>query len=135
MTAERSEFANSGNTGNISFAIDGPAGEGKRTIAKEISKAARLVEISGMNLAAALAKAGRFPPMMLQLIEVGIGSGKITDVLDKIAEQYEKEVDISLKRITSLIEPVMIVVVGILAGTVVISIFLPMFSMVDNMGV
>lgn len=73
--------------------------------------------------------------MMLQLIEVGIGSGKITDVLDKIAEQYEKEVDISLKRITSLIEPVMIVVVGILAGTVVISIFLPMFSMVDNMGV
>ena len=69
------------------------------------------------------------------LIEVGIGSGKITDVLDKIAEQYEKEVDISLKRITSLIEPVMIVVVGILAGTVVISIFLPMFSMVDNMGV
>lgn len=88
-----------------------------------------------MNLAAALAKAGRFPPMMLQLIEVGIGSGKITDVLDKIAEQYEKEVDISLKRITSLIEPVMIVVVGILAGTVVISIFLPMFSMVDNMGV
>lgn len=88
-----------------------------------------------MNLAAALAKAGRFPPMMLTLIEVGIGSGKITDVLDKIAEQYEKEVDISLKRITSLIEPVMIVVVGILAGTVVISIFLPMFSMVDNMGV
>lgn len=88
-----------------------------------------------MNLTAALAKAGRFPPMMLQLIEVGIGSGKITDVLDKIAEQYEKEVDISLKRITSLIEPVMIVVVGILAGTVVISIFLPMFSMVDNMGV
>ena len=73
--------------------------------------------------------------MMVQLIEVGIGSGKITDVLDKIAEQYEKEVDISLKRITSLIEPVMIVVVGILAGTVVISIFLPMFSMVDNMGV
>lgn len=73
--------------------------------------------------------------MMLRLIEVGIGSGKTTDVLDKIAEQYEKKIDISLKRITSIIEPVMIVVVGILAGTVVISIFLPMFSMVDNMGV
>lgn len=61
--------------------------------------------------------------MMLRLIEVGIGSGKTTDVLDKIAEQYEKKIDISLKRITSIIEPVMIVVVGILAGTVVISIF------------
>ena len=69
--------------------------------------------------------------MMLRLIEVGTGSGKISDVLDKIAEQY----NVSLKRITSLIEPIMIVVVGILAGMVVISIFLPMFSIVDNMGV
>lgn len=103
-----------------------------RKISKQIQKAARLVEISGMNLAAALAKAGHFPSMMLQLIEVGISSGKITEVLDKIAEQYEKEVDISLKRITSLIEPLMIVVVGLLAGTVVIAIFLPMFSLVDN---
>ena len=88
-----------------------------------------------MNLAAALAKAGHFPSMMLQLIEVGISSGKITEVVDKIAEQYEKEVDVSLKRITSLIEPIMIVVVGVLAGTVVIAIFLPMFEMTSNMGV
>ena len=73
--------------------------------------------------------------MMLQLIEVGISSGKITEVLDKIAEQYEKEVDVSLKRITRLIEPLMIVVVGLLAGTVVIAIFLPMFEMTSNMGV
>lgn len=101
-------------------------------IAKEVMKACRLVEISGMNLAAAMARAGKFPPMMLQLIEIGIGSGKITEVLDKIAVQYEKEVDTSLKRITSLIEPILIVVVGLLAGTVVISIFLPMFSMVDT---
>ena len=104
-------------------------------IAKEIQTASRFVEISGMNLAAALEKAGKFPAMMLQLIEVGISSGKITDVLDKIAEQYEKEVDVSLKRITSMIEPLMIVVVGILAGTVVIAIFLPMFEMTSNMGV
>lgn len=104
-------------------------------IAKEIEKAARLVEISGMNLAAALSKAGHFPAMMLQLIEVGISSGKITEVLDRISEQYESEVDTALKRITSLIEPLMIVVVGILAGTVVIAIFLPMFEMTSNMGV
>ena len=106
-----------------------------KKIATEIQKATRLVEISGMNLAAALAKSGHFPSMMLQLIEVGISSGKITEVLDKIAEQYEKEVDVSLKRITSLIEPLMIVVVGLLAGTVVIAIFLPMFEMTSNMGV
>lgn len=104
-------------------------------LAKEIEKASRLVEISGMNLATALAKAGKFPSMMLQLIEVGISSGKIIEVLDKIADHYEKEVDISLKRITSLIEPIMIVVVGLLAGTVVIAIFLPMFEMTSNMGI
>ena len=106
-----------------------------KKIAKEMMKACRLVEISGMNLAAAMAKAGNFPAIMLQLIEIGIGSGKITEVLDKIAGQYEKEVDTSLKRTTSLIEPALIVVVGLLAGTVVISIFLPMFEMTSNMGV
>lgn len=103
-------------------------------ISEEVQKACRLVEISGMNLAAALSKAGNFPAMMLELIDVGINSGKITLVLDKIAVQYEKEIDTSLKRITSLIEPVMIVVVGLLAGIVVISIFLPMFSLTENMG-
>ena len=105
-----------------------------KKISSEIKKASRLVEMSGMNLASALSKSGKFPSILLQLIEVGISSGKITQVLDKIADQYEKEIDVSLKRITSLIEPVMIVVVGILAGTVVISIFLPMFEMTSNMG-
>lgn len=104
-------------------------------IAKEVMRACRLVEISGMNLAAAMSRTGKFPPMMLQLIEIGISSGKITEVLEKVADQYEKEVDISLKRITSLIEPILIVVVGLLAGTVVISIFLPMFEMTSSMGV
>jgi len=99
-----------------------------------MEKACRLVEISGMNLAAALSKAGSFPALMLQLIEVGINSGQVCDVLDKISEQYEKEVDTSLKRITSLIEPIMIIVIGIIVGVVVISIMLPMFSLTDRIG-
>lgn len=104
-------------------------------IATAVKKACTLVEISGMNLSTALAKAGDFPSMMLQLIEVGIESGQISEVLDRISLQYEKDTDVSLKRITSLIEPIMIVVVGLLAGTVVVSIFLPMFSMTENLGV
>ncbi len=103
-------------------------------IAEKIEKACKLVEMSGMNLATALSKGGSFPAMMIQLIEVGINSGQITDVLDKISVQYENEVDTLLKRVTSLIEPIMIVFVGLLAGTVVISIFLPMFSLVDTIG-
>ena len=104
-------------------------------IASYVEKACTLVEISGMNLSTALSKAGTFPSMMLQLIEVGIESGQITEVLDRISLQYEKETDVSLKRLTSLIEPIMIVVVGLLAGVVVISILLPMFALTDNLGV
>lgn len=106
-----------------------------KKIAEEVGEATRLVEMYGMNLSTALSKAGSFPEIMLQLIEVGIESGQITEVLDRISLQYEKETDASLKRITSLIEPIMIVVVGLLAGTVVISIFLPMFEMTENLGV
>ena len=100
-------------------------------IASYVEKACTLVEISGMNLSTALSKAGTFPSMMLQLIEVGIESGQITEVLDRISLQYEKETDVSLKRITSLIEPIMIVVVGLLAGVIVCSIMLPLFSLTD----
>lgn len=101
-------------------------------IAGSIQKACKLIEISGMSLGAALARSGNFPSMMLQLIEVGISSGQICDVLDKVAAQYEKEVDSSLKQVTSLIEPIMIVVVGLLAGTVVAAIFIPMFAITDQ---
>lgn len=100
-----------------------------KKIAQEVGKAAHLVEIAGMNLSTALSKSGSFPEMMLQLIEVGIESGQICDVLDRISLQYEKETDTSLKRVTSLIEPIMIVIVGLLAGTVVISIMVPMFEL------
>ena len=102
-----------------------------KRIASYIKKACILVEISGMNLSTALSKAGSFPAMMLQLIEVGIESGQISEVLDRISLQYEKETDVSLKRITSLIEPIMIVVVGLLAGVVVCSIMLPLFSITE----
>ncbi len=106
-----------------------------QAIAEMVKKAHRLVELSGMSLYAALSKSGKFPPMMLQLINSGISSGRICEMLERISEQYEKDTDTQLKRITSIIEPAMIVVVGLLAGTVVISIFLPMFSMVDAINV
>jgi type IV pilus assembly protein PilC len=104
-----------------------------RYLKNAVEKAARLVEVSGIHLSAALAKTRSFPAMMIQLIDVGVNAGKITDILDKIAEQYEREVDRNIKRITGLMEPVMIVIVGILVGIVVISMFLPLLSVVDTM--
>ena len=100
-----------------------------------LDKARRLIEVSGINLAVALSRVGSFPQMMIQMLEVGINTGKITDVLDKLSERYETEVDTGLKRITSLIEPILIVVVGLLAGTVVVAIFIPMWQITDNLGV
>lgn len=96
-------------------------------------KATQLVEISGINLSSALSKAGKFPVIMVQLIEVGISAGQITGTLDKIAEQYEREVDYSIKKMASLIEPTMIVIVSFLVGIVVTSVFLPILSITDTM--
>jgi type IV pilus assembly protein PilC len=100
-------------------------------IKKDIAKAAKMVELLGSSLAVALTKSGNFPDMMIQQIEMGVNSGNISTVLETIANRYENEVDDSIKRITALAEPIMIVLVGIIAGTVVVSIFLPMFSITD----
>lgn len=105
----------------------------KNTYIKEmVEKSARLVEVSGLNLSLALAKGGKFPELMIQLIEVGVNTGKTDEVLNRIANQYEREIDNSIKKITSMIEPIMIILVGSLAGTVVISMFLPLLSIMDS---
>lgn len=96
-----------------------------------VSKASKMVEISGMSLAIALNEVGGFPPIMIQQIEIGVNSGNVATVLETIADRFEDEVDDNIKRVTSLAEPVMIVLVGLIAGTVVVSIFLPMFSLID----
>ncbi len=98
-----------------------------------IVKATRLVEISGINLSTALTKSGQFPIMMVQLIEIGVSAGQITKTLDKIAEQYECEVDFSIKKIASLAEPAMIIIVGLLVGVIVLSVFLPILHISDTM--
>jgi len=100
---------------------------------KAIEKATKLVELSGMNLSTALSKVGNFPELMMQFIDVGINSGQISDVLDRVANQYEKDIDVSIKRITGLVEPIMIVLVGVLVGTVVVAMMSPMYSILDNL--
>lgn len=101
-------------------------------IKKMVEKSARLVEVSGLNLSLALAKGGKFPELMIQLIDVGVNTGRTDEVLNRIANQYEKDIDSSIKKITSLIEPLMIVIVGALAGTVVVSMFLPLMAVMDS---
>jgi type IV pilus assembly protein PilC len=72
-----------------------------------------------------------FPPMVTRMIAVGEETGDIDDMLTKIAEFYESEVDATVKALTSIIEPLMIVVVGGIVGGIIIAMYLPMFKIFE----
>jgi type IV pilus assembly protein PilC len=86
----------------------------------------------GGTIAKPLADHPVFPPMVSHMVSVGEDSGQLETMLTKIADFYEAEVDAKVKALTSLIEPVMIVVVGSVVGFVVISMYLPIFKLYDQ---
>jgi type IV pilus assembly protein PilC len=88
----------------------------------------------GGSLAAPLAANSVFPPMVSHMVSVGEESGQLQLMLDKIADFYDAEVDAKVKALTSLIEPLMICIVGIMVGFIVISMYLPIFSLYDKIG-
>ena len=73
-----------------------------------------------------------FPAMVAHMVSVGEESGQLEHMLTKIADFYEAEVDAKVKALTSLLEPVMIVFVGGVVGFIVISMYLPIFSLYDK---
>src|SRR5215212_828960 len=75
-----------------------------------------------------------FPPMVTRMIAVGEETGDIDGMLGKIADFYESEVDATIKALTSIIEPIMIIVVGGIVGIIVIAMYLPMFKIYDLIG-
>lgn len=83
----------------------------------------------GGRLAEPLKRSGLFPPMVTQMIGVGEETGSLDTMLAKIADFYDQEVDTAVKGLTSMIEPIVIVVMGIVIGSIVIAMFLPMFEM------
>jgi type IV pilus assembly protein PilC len=87
---------------------------------------------SGGTIAAPLKKAPVFPGMVAQMVGVGEETGALDEMLSKIADFYEDEVAASVKALTSILEPVMIVVVGGIVGFIVISMYMPMFKVYDQ---
>jgi type IV pilus assembly protein PilC len=69
--------------------------------------------------------------MVSQMVKIGEETGELDKMLGKIADFYEDEVDTSIQSLTSIIEPVMMIGVGIMVGTIVISMYLPMFKMLS----
>jgi general secretion pathway protein F len=84
---------------------------------------------AGRSLASTLSQSRWFPPMVIQMISVGEQSGELESMLNKIAETYEREVESNIIALTSILEPVMILVMGLIVGFVVVSILLPIFEM------
>jgi type IV pilus assembly protein PilC len=86
----------------------------------------------GGSIAAPIAEAAIFPPMVGHMIAVGEETGQLDQMLSKVADFYEAEVDAKVKALTALLEPVMIVFVGGMVGFIVISMYLPMFSIYEH---
>jgi type IV pilus assembly protein PilC len=84
----------------------------------------------GESLAHRLPRHAVFPPMVTQMIAVGEETGAVDTMLDKVAEFYEQEVEAMVNSLTSLLEPLLIVVLGGAVGTMVISLYLPMFNII-----
>lgn len=91
--------------------------------------AAREAVKEGERIATPLKKSGVFPPMVIQMIAIGEETGNLDSMLVKIADFYDQEVDNAVKGLTSMIEPIIIVAMGLVIGFIVIAMFMPMFQM------
>ncbi len=85
----------------------------------------------GDTIAQPLKKSGVFPPMVISMISVGEQTGGLDEMLSKIADFYDEEVDAAVSNLLSLLEPIMIVFLGIVVGGMVVSMYLPIFDMIN----
>ena len=88
---------------------------------------------SGLTIAQPLKESGVFPPMVVQMIGVGEQTGALDAMLSKIADFYEEEVDQAVANLLTLMEPVMILFLGITVGGIVISMYLPLFDLITKL--
>ena len=88
----------------------------------------------GDNMAMPLEAAGVFPGMVVSMVDVGEETGTLSDMLMKIADSYDDEVDTAVEGLTSAIEPVMIIMLAVIIGTMVIAMFVPLISIIGELG-
>ena len=100
---------------------------GNKTVELGVQKAMRSIS-EGQTLAEPLDATGIFPPMVIHMISIGETTGALDSMLAKIADFYDDEVDVAVSTLTSLIEPIMIVFLGIIVGGLVVSMYLPIFK-------
>ncbi len=88
----------------------------------------------GESMTEPLSQCNVFPPMVISMVEVGEETGSLPDMLGRIAETYDDEVDNAVAGLTSVIEPLMIIVLAVVVGTIVIAMFMPMIQIISTLG-
>jgi type IV pilus assembly protein PilC len=106
---------------------------GNQVIANAIENAKQDIQQGGM-ISIAIQKENVFPGLAIQMISVGEETGELDTMLMKVADFYEDEVEQTVKSLTSVMEPIMIIVLGGMVGTILLSMYLPMFKVFDKLG-
>jgi type IV pilus assembly protein PilC len=100
---------------------------------KRLANAVKRIE-EGARISEALEQTGNFPIIALRMIGVGESSGSLVDMLADVADYYEDEVERRLDRLTTMVEPLMMMTMGLLIGGIVVAMYIPIFQMAGTVG-
>jgi type IV pilus assembly protein PilC len=105
---------------------------GNVIVANAVSKIHESVK-EGETITAPMEASGVFPPMVVSMVDVGEQTGALPEMLMRIADDYDEQVDNAVSAMTSLLEPIMIIFLAVIVGSIVIAMFLPLIQMISNM--
>jgi type IV pilus assembly protein PilC len=110
-------------------ALESVAGASGNHVYESATRQVRQDVATGASLTASLQSAKVFPTLLIQMVSIGEESGALDTMVEKVAEYYEREVDEAVNNLSALMEPIIMVVLGTLIGTIVIAMYLPIFKM------
>ena len=110
-------------------ALDSVAGSAGNHVYYLATKRIQSEVSTGTNLTSAMSNSSLFPNMVIQMVQIGEESGQLDSMLSKVADYYDREVDDIVERMSALLEPIIMVILGVLIGGLVIAMYLPIFKM------
>ena len=110
---------------NMSVPVASSPRTSERPVAREMTMTSGMVS--------PMEASGIFPPMVVSMVQVGEETGQLPDMLTKVADVFEEEVDNSVAGLTSMLEPVMIVMLALVVGTIVVALFLPLITIIQDL--
>jgi len=99
-------------------------------VLEEVIRSLRKHIEEGKTLSEPMRQSGFFPPMVTQMVSVGESTGELDNMLVKVADYYEEEVDVLVANLLTILEPVLMVILGVIVGTIVIAMYMPLFKLI-----